>query len=156
MLKMKKLYRLMAGLLAALMICASVPSTAFAAEDNTAGRYTVKYQDENGDAIADEVVVNFGMTEELVSTEVRAYLSAEVNKDIPGYTRSTVTIDSKEDNGILLSTGNHEVVVTYIKNEEPQPEYITYKIVDAETEEYLTTWQVLEGNKLSTYSGVTA
>ncbi len=41
----------------------------------------------------------------------------------------------------------------FAKNEEPQPEYITYKIVDAETEEYLTTWQVLEGNKLSTYSG---
>ena len=32
MLKTKKLYRLMAGLLAALMICASVPSVAYATE----------------------------------------------------------------------------------------------------------------------------
>ena len=41
MLKTKKLYRLMAGLLAALMICASVPSVAYATEGGAA---TVKVQ----------------------------------------------------------------------------------------------------------------
>ena len=34
MLKTKKLYRLMAGLLAALMICASVPSVAYASPED--------------------------------------------------------------------------------------------------------------------------
>ena len=53
MLKTKKLYRLMAGLLAALMICASVPSTAFAAESGGQAETIahVQFVDEAGKAV---------------------------------------------------------------------------------------------------------
>ena len=152
MLKTKKLYRLMAGLLAALMICVSVPAVAFAEGDDT-GWYTVKYQSEDGTTIAGDTTVSVDLTEQLYETKVSDYFSKTVHKDIEGYQLKSVTIDGKLDDGILLGTGDHEVIVTYAKNEEPAPEYIAYEIVDADTEEYLTTWQVLEGEMLSTYSG---
>ena len=49
MLKTKKLYRLMAGLLAALMICVSVPAVAFAEGDETGEGVldTAKIEEEN-------------------------------------------------------------------------------------------------------------
>ena len=36
---------------------------------------------------------------------------------------------------------------------ESEKDYITYKIIDAETREQIATWQVLEGDPLSAYSG---
>ena len=48
MLKTKKLYRLMAGLLAALMICASVPSVAYA---GNGVKPIFQFSDENGNVV---------------------------------------------------------------------------------------------------------
>ena len=61
MLKTKKLYRLMAGLLAALMICASVPSVAFATEggaEETGATVIMKIAFKDGD----ETVAGGGYT----------------------------------------------------------------------------------------------
>lgn len=45
-------------------------------------------------------------------------------------------------------------VSVYFTKEEPAPEYISYKVVDAENPDViLTTWQVLEGDKMANYTG---
>lgn len=45
------------------------------------------------------------------------------------------------------------LIAVYTKNAEPAKEYITYKVIDSETREQIATWQVLEGDPLSSYSG---
>ena len=79
-----------------------------------------------------------------------------------GYTFDYVTFYNNEkpvdlENTVAQknSTGAEWVLYAHFtKNEEPAPEYISYKVVDAENPDVvLTTWQVLEGDKMANYTG---
>ena len=110
MLKTKKLYRLMAGLLAALMICASVPSTAFAEENGEQTETAIKIQfvDEAGNAVGGgdyfvpEGINNYSVLEKYVPAGYKMTVSGDFNTaDAP--LKITVVKEEAESKDIIIN-----------------------------------------------------
>ena len=116
--------------------------------------YTVKYIDE---------VTKESIYETKTDMQVQEGLSI-VNclpieaPQIEGYTFLGYTYEGYDKyltEEAVATTGTVTTLVAHYQPvEEPAPEYISYKVVDAENPDVvLTTWQVLEGDKMANYTG---
>ena len=157
--KTSRLNRLLAVLVAVFMAVCCLPLNAFA-EDGTCGLKLAIYNDGKLSQTVDmgrEVSYTDGLIRDNYATyfEQNGY---ELDRYTVDYTYSSGETNHTENDGSLVP-GAEIVVNIYFKKvdvtpePDPTPEYITYNIIDAETGSQITTWQVLEGDPLSSYSG---
>ena len=157
--KTSRLNRLLAVLVAVFMAVCCLPLNAFA-EDGTCGLTLAIYNDGKLSQTVDmgrEVSYTDGLIRDNYATyfEQNGY---ELDRYTVDYTYSSGETNHTENDGSLVP-GAEIVVNIYFKKvdvtpePDPTPEYITYNIIDAETGSQITTWQVLEGDPLSSYSG---
>lgn len=162
--KTSRLNRLLAVLVAVFMAVCCLPLNAFADGNKNTLTFIKKFGDKVSTIDMGEVPYQDG----LIATNYAAYFEPPTNDyELDSYTvtynyvsGTSTTIEPNQ--GSLINVDGTGVVVTINYKEkdvtpepDPTPEYITYNIIDAETGAQITTWQVLEGDPLSSYSGTT-
>ena len=117
MLKTKKFRRLLAGLLAVLMLSICIPAMALAEGKAMESKYTVHFVDEDGDKIAEPVVVNMSWAEGQ-QLKLMDQLQSTIDS-VKGYTFSYLTAWNGTEaykGDELVVAGEYEVTAHYTTN----------------------------------------
>ena len=117
MLKTKKFRRLLAGLLAVLMLSICIPAMALAEGKDMESKYTVHFVDEDGDKIAEPVVVNMSWVEGQ-QLKLMDQLQSTIDS-VKGYTfdyLSAWDYDIPYSEDAYVVEGNTEVTAHYTTN----------------------------------------
>ena len=114
MLKTKKFRRLLAGLLAVLMLSVCLPVGAFANEGDATtinGRYSVQWLDDEGNELAPESSGPFaGVPSDMLVSD---YFATELSKTFEGYNQVGATVNDEDIKDAKLVAGQNDIVITY-------------------------------------------